>query len=1085
MDAISKEKGPCVVFAGAGTGKTYTIVEKVKYLVENKVYDADKIVCLTFSNEAAKNLLVRVRKALGLGEGDKEPVIRTFHGFSADLLKEHNGKDSFKILDPDEAKVVLHRNLRIIPGLCHQYVSAIGIAKDLDISIDKVREYVDRKIKSSGLVDVDLDKRIGSLEFELHTLHLKKDRWAKRQLLSDLQSVKQIAGLRKFIFAWQAYEKLKDKRGYQDYADLNMRALELLKNNKSIAEKFNYIIVDEFQDTNKVQLDFLFELAKGVTMVGPRGASSPGPLTSIGMKGITVVGDLNQSIYRFRGAYQNNIKEFREHFNVQEGDVFNLDKSFRSPNSVLRIAHKLICNNYSEKDAKDAKVLGRSQVQERASARSSEGLVSESCFLVENIHEREGDKVKVFEMKNGKEEARKIVELVEERLEKGDDLNDICVLFRTHQQGRMIKKALEGKEVKYCSVTKDSLFKQPSIRKAVNYLKILDKVVREDKGGEDAWWDLIYLSGIGEKDLIQIGRFIREKVGGGDAAGRNPADPSAEGSNEGGEIIGNVLLNELDKLPLSPSGRLSCKMLVDRVKMLLSKVGELEMGELVKEVYRVGGLVGHDDEESREKQEVMLNLNKFYELAKSHAELYDNSLSGFLYYLDILDKLGIDVGAGEIEEEGVRLMTLHATKGLEFKTVIVSNMAQKRFPIVRYGQSGLLPLELLPDLSDNGGSIDDLEKKFQLLEERRLCYVAFTRAKENLILTFANDYGGRRFHPSQFLEEIGFRSGGDAKANTLDIPKSQNKPQGLCDVEYLKDVDEKWEEPIVVGSRFGMESVLKSGNFDEILIKAMQEADSATGGEVRELDKTSYERKTFSPSSLLLFNECEKKFEYKYVYNMPEPVSGLQWEAMRLGSFIHLVLEIGVRAGFRDVVEFKEFARELSLDEDWEGVDLEAALKMVDVFFARNARKFDGKSKTEQRLHLDIGGLKFMGFADRIDFADNGLEIIDYKTGKSQVMPKHRDWQLGYYALAASKLGKVRKVTLEMLRQEKPLEFVIDEQGNATCSVEGSRMSFNIYKVEEELAECAGRVKMAYEKGFKPCGVEKNCEFCNEYVYGD
>jgi RecB family exonuclease len=248
-------------------------------------------------------------------------------------------------------------------------------------------------------------------------------------------------------------------------------------------------------------------------------------------------------------------------------------------------------------------------------------------------------------------------------------------------------------------------------------------------------------------------------------------------------------------------------------------------------------------------------------------------------------------------------------------------------------------------------------------------------------------------------------------------------------------------------------------------------------GEI-DLDKV-----VLSPSSLLLFNECQKKYEYKYVYNMPEG-KVVNWEAMRLGSFVHSVLEKGVNANFREVKEFLDLAREMHMSEDWESVELEDAEHLVRVFFERNKDKYCENSRTEQRLNFEMGGVKFTGLADRIDFGPEGPEIINYKTGVSSVPPLTRNWQLGYYALAASQFGRVLKITLDMLKQEKPLEFEVDEEGRARAVNHTGRMEFNIYEVEEELVKAAHAVMEAYKKGFRACGVEKNCEFCSEYVYG-
>jgi hypothetical protein len=206
---------------------------------------------------------------------------------------------------------------------------------------------------------------------------------------------------------------------------------------------------------------------------------------------------------------------------------------------------------------------------------------------------------------------------------------------------------------------------------------------------------------------------------------------------------------------------------------------------------------------------------------------------------------------------------------------------------------------------------------------------------------------------------------------------------------------------------------------------------------------------------------------------------------MRLGSFVHIVLEKGVSSNFKTIQEFLELAKEMSLEEDWESITLSEAETLIRVFFERNKNKYTKESKTEQYLPLTLEGLNFIGFADRIDFSDSGITIVDYKTGKTNISPRDRNWQLGFYALAAeNKYGPVRKVILDMLKLERPLEFQIDEKGNAECISSKFIDGFNIYQVKDELISTAKKIQNAYKNGFKPCPIEKNCDFCNEYVYG-
>jgi DNA helicase-2/ATP-dependent DNA helicase PcrA len=957
-EVVAKTSGPCVVLAGAGTGKTFTIVEKIKSLLLNKIYKPQKIVCITFSNEAANSLQSRVMKEVG----ENNVVIKTFHSFCADLLRDHGSlvgvNKDFKILDSNEAKVFLHRFLAVKPYYCHKYVSSISQAKDLGISIEEIEEH--HKKISEMFKDVDIEKRLDDLKFELQTIYLKEEPKKKKQIVDEIEALSEITDLKKFIQVYRAYEKLKEKKNYLDYSDLNLIALRLLKEKPEVATNYDYVIVDEFQDTNKVQLDFLFYL---------------------GIKNnIMIVGDMNQSIYGFRGAYKDNFSQFKKHFNVSESEIFALKRSHRSPNSVLRVAHKLILNNYANK---------------------------EDCFLTENAYSIEGNEVEVYKMKNGKEEARKVVELIEQELANGRDYGDICVMFRTHQQGVIIRRLLDVRGIKYISVTKESLLKHSKIRNVINYLRIIESIKSAKKGGEGAWWDLIFSSGFSEQDLAIIGKFIKD---------------NKEVDNFNQKMIENLL-----SLGLSESGQMGAKIILDKVNLLK----DLDMDnsiELINKVYEILGLLTLV--ESNDDKDLLVNLNKFRELVGNHAALYSPDLSSFLYYLDVINNLNIDVGVSEVDRSGVNLMTLHATKGLEYPVVIVTNLAQKRFPIERAFSKSSIPDEVI---SKHQSLKDELEN--QLSEERRLCYVAFTRSKEKLILTFADKYSDKEHTPSQFL---------------IELEPSCNK-----DVKMINDDEEKYEN---ISSQPEIKSGLEIEN------------------------KKDLSNLHFSPSALLLFTECAKKYEYRYVYNMPEPKT-LSWDEMRLGSFVHLILEEGVENKLEKYEDYVQLANERHLEEDWNSVKLEDALQLIKVFYERNKKKYNQNSRTEQRLKMNIDGLNFVGYADRIDISDKGLEIIDYKTGFGAVPPKHRNWQLGYYALAAQQnLGKVHKITLDMLRHDKPLEFELDENGNAKAV--HARMEFNIYDVEEEMLKAAKEIIESYKYGFKSCSLDSNCEFCNEYVYG-
>jgi DNA helicase II / ATP-dependent DNA helicase PcrA len=966
---------PEAILAGAGTGKTHTIVEKLKTLIAEKVCKPEKIVCITFSNEACESISRRVRSSLPLEDGVK-PIIRTFHGFSGDLLRLYGDKigisKDFKILDPDRAKIVLHSTLKVPVYYCHKYVAAIHHARDLGITLEDMERHLINLIGSQDVAD--LEKKRDALQFGFQTAYMQtQEKGEKKGVLKELEELNELIEFRKFVQNWKTYEKIKKKQNYQDYSDLSANALLLLNNFPEIAKDFEYIIVDEFQDTNKVQLDLIFALA-------PKG-------------NVTVVGDLNQSIYRFRGAYKENFAEFKKYYKLEQSDIRNLSKSHRSTNKILRAAHKLIEHNYQNK---------------------------EDCFEVHSAYNHEGENINVFELKNSCEEARKVGEIVEQLQKEGLTLDDICIMVRTHQQSQLIKKVLEMKNIAYCSLDKPSLLKQKYVKLVVDYLTLANTLKHNSTGGEHCWWDIFYQSDFSADDMIILGGLIKDK--------KKEA------------LLSPILMKEIPNLPFSESGKMKAAFIIERIKGIIEK-SELPVTDLIFHIYTLLGVYSENNET---KQETVLELNSFMEFAKDYSEFVATDLRSFIYHLGVLNSLDISVDTEHLEQTGVKIMTTHATKGLEYKAVIVTNLAQKRFPMMRITQNKLLPVHLHPEMRrlDGDALIErlalwhDYEQEHQLHEERRLFYVACTRAKEKLFLTYSLEYGGKKHGPSQFLEELDF----------------------LKNPDFTFTVDQDEHYPLL------------AAGFENQHI-----SDKETKLPEKEL--------SFSPSALLLFDDCQKKYQYKYIYNMPDDEI-VDWTSIKLGSFVHLVLETGVRERYTTEKQFIDYAHIIHEKPEWNTVELSDALQMVRVFYQRNKDKYNRHSRIEQYISTEVEGVRLLGFADRIDIHEDGsIEIIDYKTSRSPVSPKHRSWQLGLYALAAQKYGKVRALTLDMLRLEKPLTFVVDDEGNATSPLSSRMEGFNIFDVKEELLSCARRLTQAYKNGFKACAVDKHCEFCNEYVY--
>jgi DNA helicase-2/ATP-dependent DNA helicase PcrA len=1033
--AINKTKGPCVILAGAGTGKTFTIVEKIKNL--STTIEPSKILVLTFSNEATNSIRDKVTSG--------DVCVKTFHGFCGDLIREFGnwvGVDyDFEILLEDDAKVFLRKYLGISGYYADWYVKTIGNVKDFGITIQNINEHVsklkDKLIKEAKRADIDVFAE--EADTQLKTLHLlaENNRDTKKKLSEFLEQYKRYQKYVNFVNAWEQYEKLKLKKQFLDFGDLTIKALEILSK-VDLSKKYQYVIVDEFQDTNKLQ----FELLK-----------------RMGIRDITIVGDLNQSIYGFRGSFKKIFDAFNKEFAVKKDDIIKLDDSFRSPDKVLRTAYKLITNNYEN---------------------------PEDSILVKNYEHKEGENISLIELKNDAEEARRIAEIVKAHIEKGVPLKEICVLFRTHRQGKAIIEALLSKDIPISTAGEIDLLSRPEVKTTINYLAMINNLRNRTGTGEQAYWNLFhYANNLSAEDSLKISRYLKK--------------------SRGEELsIDYVLINKLQDLNLSAEGVKTVKKVLATLNVLKESTAK-DLPEIILDVYELLGLNRRFSyERTNANLESMMNLREFYEQASQYELYHKDGLKGFIDYLEILEDINVTIPASKImNDDSVKVMTIHAVKGLEFEVVIITNLADKRFPIERTPKEPLIPKELMPEIADflktkslTEEEYEDEIKKFEkqslVLEERRLFYVAITRAKKKLYLTFAQGYG-RETGPSKFLLEIGYdeikankskdikyEMDSDEKCTIFTKDSKYEDYKSLVKKQILDSLDHEDFNSLVnrLSLYFTLRDekvpVLKKDIDEKELKKQLEKV--KTGKSMVKFDKDNF---TFSPTSLLEYDACPKKFELGKILQMPER-GAFALGAASVGSLIHEVLEEGVKNGFDSLEQFEGLADTKSKLSQYRGIKLDDVNKLLKIFWLRNKGIYDKNTLTEYKLAVDIDGLRFFGIADRVDKTKDGDVIIDYKTQKDALDTKERSWQLGYYAIAAKKLGlNPKKVILEMLRQEKPVIMDIDgDNVNA-----GRLKGFSLKEVEKELAETAKKIINDYETEFKPVEDDNPCRFCRYKFY--
>ena len=1058
--AINKVSGPTIILAGAGTGKSYTLKKKAVHLVnELKLFKADEILCLTFSNEATNSLRNGMRKELQTTE---DVAVKTFHSFCSDVLREKghliNVQEGFEILLPDDAKIMLHKYLDVAPYWANRFIQTILSAKDFGISLSDIKTHANEIKKllldvteESNFDDFEKESRLFLQNFYLLSKEDRKENKDKKKSLAGFVSTFQdFKKFKEFVDVWEGYTKLKQENNFLDFSDLNELTLQIFEQfgADDYSEQYKHVFVDEFQDTNKLQFRLIEYIASH--------------------KNITVVGDPNQSIYGFRGAYKDSFEHFKQVFGADDSCVFKLDKSWRSPNTILNVSYDLIKNNYENE---------------------------EDCVHVQNVDNLQGDKVDVVCTTNADEEARFIADIIQKRIDEGIPLNEICVLHRTHQQANIIKETLEMKDIPVITAGRTNLLQRPEIKTSIAYLSMLSNIVERSGTGEQAWWYLFhYHNTLSIKDSMLIGRYLKKA--------------NYDVPIEDQESIDKLLITASQKLDLSEDA----KHIVEKIALTLQELATKSnkaLPELILDVFEITGLNrAFSFERSIKNIEAMLNLKKFYELSVNFYNLHEKGISKFIDYIEMIDNLGVNIDASKIVHvNAVRLMTIHASKGLEFNTVIVCNMAHNRFPITRTRNEPLIPKHLLPDFKsqivtwqEQGLTEKEIEKatkaydkNIMLLEERRLCYVSWTRAKKELILTYALDYKGEPNSTvqSEFLDEINYLENENVEfvkdEEELSMLLSHQSPfekelsklkaqiVNSLDTDSYENLQKRLAKYVSckTGSVVGD---IKENDIKEILARSKEEP-------IITFDPESV---TFSPTAISTYSECPKRYELEKIYQMPQRGAFENTgEGSVIGSFIHKVCEDGVNRKLDSLQGFKDLARELHVN-DFKTTNLDEADIILEVFWERNKSKITEKSITEMKLNFNLEGFRFFGIADRVDVLEDGtVEIIDYKTNKSSIPPAKRALQMGFYALALQEKGyKVSKLTLDMLRLDKPIEMAVDEQGNVTAVTGCTKAAnFNLGELKQKIIDYCKSIANDYEHGFEVATNEDACRFCGFKFY--
>lgn len=705
-EAVLHGEGPLLILAGAGSGKTRVIVHRIAYLIKERSVPPWQILAVTFTNKAAGEMRERVEKLLGGGE---LPLISTFHSACARILRReihHLGYDAnFAIYDDKDAEKLLKEIVA-------------------ELNLDDKRFPV-----KSFIAAIDECKNAGKAPEDVPVGDFMAEKVAQ---------------------VYAAYQERLRKCNALDFGDLVLLTVRLFEQFPDVLtryrERYRWIQVDEYQDTNPVQYRLVRLLA------GER-------------RNLCVVGDDDQSIYRWRGADIRNILDFEEDFPGVK--VVKLEQNYRSTQNILAAAGAVVAKNRGRK----GKTLWTENPQ--------------------------GERIVYRRLADEREEARYVCRQIEQYVRKGGDLAGVAVFYRANAQSRVVEDAMIADGIPYHMVGGMRFYARQEIKDILAYLKVL----------------------VNPADEISLKRIINTPARG---IGHATVDKISELAQRQGILFYDALREAAGSGLLGSGPRGKIAGFVALLEGFASLVETSSLKDLASRVIlETGYAVKLQVERSEEAQDRLANLQELLSALEEFERVSaERTLAEFLEQVALISDLEQE-GKGR---ESATLMTLHAAKGLEFPLVFMIGMEERLFPHAR--------------------SLEDPE---QMEEERRLCYVGMTRARERLYLTNARRrriFGQEQCNPPcRFLADIpralldmedegyqagfGFQSGGGeekpARHNLAAVFEMELEPEFANEVQVVPDEAEGeiWPGMKVRHGKFGVGTIRKiegSGNEQKVIV---------------------------------------------------------------------------------------------------------------------------------------------------------------------------------------------------------------------------------------------------------------------------
>jgi ATP-dependent DNA helicase UvrD/PcrA len=886
VKAVTHDGGPLLIVAGAGTGKTTVLTRRIAYLIATRRARPEEILALTFTDKAALEMEERVDVLVPYGYADVR--IATFHAFGDWLLREHALElgltPAFRVLNRAEQVLFLRTHLFDLPldhfrplGEPTRHLQALtglfGRAKDEDVTPEAYLAYAQTLAVESEAHPDDAERR----DLAGRTLELAR--------------------------TYAAYRDLMARAGFIDFGDQIFLALRLFRERPYVLanyqRRFRYVLVDEFQDTNHAQ----FELVK---------------LLAAQRRNITVVGDDDQAIFRFRGASIGNILGFDATYPDARRVV--LVRNYRSGQQILDAADRLIRHNSDrlEQDRGfDKKLVAQAGPGRPPDHREYATLTQEADAVARSIEDAVHGEPRAY--------------------------RDFAVLVRANADADPFLRSLNLRGIPWTFSGNQGLYARPEVRLCMAFLRAL---ARPDDSVSLYALAASRFFGVPAVDLARCGAHA-------DRRNRWLLD----------------VLRGLDETPelraaLSAEGAQAIARLVKELERYLGLTAELGTGELLYQFLGDSGWLGQMSRASSVRAEAEVqNVARFFRRIQDATRVLPRDhVREFVAHLDALIEAGEDpaIAEADVDVPAVRVLTVHKAKGLEFPVVFVVGLAQGRFPWPNRGDVLELPGALL---RDRPTSTD-----FRLQEERRLFYVAMTRAREELHLTSARDYGGRSTRKvSQFVLEA------------LDLPREAVQSMKQAALEDLRTFAPPVESDAGAEPSLGPDVVLELSH--------------------RQVDD---------------YQTCPLKYRYVHVLRVPIR----RHHAVVYGETLHRVVEHYLRrraAGLYTPLEDllatydQEWRNEGFLTLKHEEARRAAGRAATQRFWYEEEASGTRPTFVEREFGVSLpdtaGPIRVRGRWDRVDETDAGPIIVDYKSSDVRDPERAEDrasesLQLQIYALA-------------------------------------------------------------------------------------